>query len=153
LLHPVSVLALIAVILNDRVLKVRYPGMISGKLSDLAGLVYFPLFIATLVELKRRIASKRGWESSPQVTGVVAVITGIVFTLAKTWTPWADAYRIIFGAIWWPLDAARSTIAGDGLPPLSRLHLVQDWTDLVALPALIVPVFIASRVRDLRPTK
>ena len=40
LLHPVALLALVLVIFNDRVLKVRYPSEFTGKLSDVAGLVF-----------------------------------------------------------------------------------------------------------------
>lgn len=145
-------MALVTVILNDRVLKLHCAGVVSGKLSDVAGLIYFPLFVATIVELARRLIGRKSWASSPRLVGIVTLITGIVFTLAKIWALWADAYRNTFGAVWWPFDAARSLIGGDGWPPLGRLHLVQDWTDLVALPALLVPIFVARRVAATRGT-
>ena len=40
-------------IVNDRVLKVRYPSEVTGKLSDFAGLVFFPLFLVAAAEALR----------------------------------------------------------------------------------------------------
>jgi hypothetical protein len=42
LAHPVTVLALLVLILNDHVWKTRQPGLVTGKLSDAAGLVLMP---------------------------------------------------------------------------------------------------------------
>ena len=39
LAHPGSVLALVVLVLNDHVLKQAWPGLVTGKLSDVAGLV------------------------------------------------------------------------------------------------------------------
>ncbi len=45
LLHPVSLASMALLGLNDHVLKGLFPGLITGKLSDFAGLVFFPLVL------------------------------------------------------------------------------------------------------------
>ena len=62
LLHPVALLATALVILNDRVLKPEMPGVVSGKLSDFAGLVYFPLFVVAVLEGLRWLVRRSDWE-------------------------------------------------------------------------------------------
>jgi hypothetical protein len=42
LVHPVTLAALVVLVVNDHVLKSRFPGVITGKASDLAGLVLMP---------------------------------------------------------------------------------------------------------------
>jgi hypothetical protein len=42
-------LGLVVLLLNDFYLKYRYPGIITGKLSDIAGLFIFPFFIAVFI--------------------------------------------------------------------------------------------------------
>ncbi len=48
LIHPVTVAATALLILNDQVLKAAYPGWLTGKLSDVAGLVMAPPLLAVL---------------------------------------------------------------------------------------------------------
>ena len=43
LLHPVALLSIAVLILNDHVLKPSLPGLVSGKLSGIAVLVLLPL--------------------------------------------------------------------------------------------------------------
>lgn len=44
---PLFILAIALLLLNDHYLKSAYPGLLSGKLSDIAGLFAFPLFVAS----------------------------------------------------------------------------------------------------------
>ena len=46
LAHPLAVGSLVLLALNDHVLKQAWPGWVTGKLSDLAGLVVAPLVLA-----------------------------------------------------------------------------------------------------------
>ena len=48
LFSPYFLLALLLLLLNDHFLKAAYPGFLSGKLSDFAGLFIFPYFFAAL---------------------------------------------------------------------------------------------------------
>ena len=42
LASPVAVVSLVLLVLNDHVLKQAWPGVVTGKLSDVAGLVVAP---------------------------------------------------------------------------------------------------------------
>jgi hypothetical protein len=47
-LHPVPLAALAILIVNDHLLKGRGPGWLTGKLSDFAGVLFFPLLLTAL---------------------------------------------------------------------------------------------------------
>ncbi len=142
LLHPVALGAALLLALNDHALKALWPGTVTGKLSDFAGLVVFPLFLQALWELLRPRAAP-----SLRVLVVAAAATALVFALVKVWPPASDAYRVAFGALRWPLDALMSGT----LPPLQRVRLTADATDLVALPAVLIS--IGCRTRPLSPRR
>ncbi|MFN8040964.1 MAG: hypothetical protein U0Q07_17240 [Acidimicrobiales bacterium] len=139
-------MALAVVIVNDRVLKAAHPSVVTGKLSDLAGLVYFPLFVVATAEALRRLRGRNGWEHTWRAVALVAVFTGAVFVAIKCWPLAAAAYAPTVGALVWPAQAVGSLIGGGGLPPLAPAPLVMDPSDLVALPMLVVPVLVARRV-------
>ncbi len=139
--RPLVICALALLIVNDHLLKAAYPGLVTGKLSDFAGLVFFPLLLAAACE---QLGVRRGMQ-----TIVVAVIaTGIVFAAIKLSPGAGDLYRHAVAALQWPFRAAHALLAGDAMPRLGRAHLAADPTDLVALVALAVPVVLARRVRS-----
>lgn len=146
LLSPVALVALGLVVLNDRVLKSAYPSVVTGKLSDLGGLVYFPLFVVAVAEALRRISRRQSWPLASRSVVVVAAVTGVVFAAIKCWAPAAVVYRPAIGAVVWPAHAVASLIGGGELPPLAPAPLVMDPSDLVTLPMLVVPVLVARRV-------
>jgi len=150
LLHPVAVAALVVVIVNDRVLKVRYPSEVSGKLSDFAGLVFFPLFLVAAIEGARWLYRRSSWPLTSRAVVVAVVVVGAAMVAIKTSQPAGDVYRTVMGAVLYPVNAAASVARGDGLPSLGRVGLVPDRTDLFALPFLLVPVWVAHRVMDAR---
>lgn len=134
---PLPLLAIALLILNDHVLKARVPGVATGKLSDLAGMVFFPLLLAAMAEhvgLRRR-----------GTVAIAAVATGTVFAAIKLWAPAGDLYRVGLAALQWPFRALAASVTDTALPALGRAHLTTDLTDLVVLPALIVPVLLAGR--------
>lgn len=49
--HPVFLASLGMLVLNDHFLKAAYPGLVTGKVSDVAGLIVFPLMIISVVDL------------------------------------------------------------------------------------------------------
>jgi hypothetical protein len=123
ILHPVTLGALGLLLLNDHVLKAAYPGLITGKLSDVAGMIFFPSLLVALGEVVLRLRSSRAL-----VVGCVCA-TGFVFALTKSWEPAADVYRVALGLLQAPFRG--------GCAPV---RFVCDPTDLVALPALLVPL-------------
>ena len=144
LLHPVALAAIALLIANDHLLKRVAPGVLTGKLSDFAGLVFFPLFLRALLEmtLGPRARSSR---TLGALSLISVVLTGAVFAWVKTTALGAETYRVGLGLLQWPFGAALDLVRGHGLPGLWRVAVTRDATDLVALPALAVPLWIASR--------
>ena len=104
--HPVTVAAVVVLLVNDHVLKAAYPGWVTGKLSDVAGLVVLPPVLSVL-----------GLRRLPSVA-----VTGLGFTVVKVFPGIA-----LLLSSWWGVVRA-------------------DPTDLVALPALGLALWIGSTV-------
>jgi len=112
LAHPVSLLAVGILLLNDHVLKDAYGTWWTGKLSDVAGLVFAPALLAVaLTALAPRLDRRRAAAIS------IAAI-GVIFTWVKL---------TALGAA--TASAAWSAIAGPSV-------VLRDPTDLLTLPAL-----------------
>lgn len=139
LLHPISLLCLAVWGLNDHVLKARYGNWLTGKLSDFAGLLVFPLLLLTLLELglwatgKRRKANLREWLA-------VLLVAGLGFTAAKC-TTWGDvAYSVWVGLLHDPLATLRAPFE-----VAARVQHTQDPTDAIALPMLMAAWWFGKR--------
>ncbi|WP_066366734.1 hypothetical protein [Herbidospora mongoliensis] len=82
--QPLTVLALVVLVVNDHVLKQAFPGFVTGKLSDVAGLILLP----PLLDLVLR---------RPKVS---IAVTGIAFTLVKASATGAwlasEAWSLVF---------------------------------------------------------
>ena len=110
--HPLTVAAAFLLLLNDHVLKTAFPGPVTGKLSDVAGLVAAPALLALAVGL---IAPK----APPSWPAAIALVaTGAGFTWTKASQAGAEA-----------ASAAWSVVNGPSV-------ILADPTDLLALPAL-----------------
>ena len=103
ILHPLSLAAIGLLVLNDHVLKHTWPGFVTGKLSDFAGLAFFPLFLQAVWEVATRSPSR-----SRRVAVVAIIATGIAFALVKTWAPANEAYRWCWGAAQWVVRSVAS---------------------------------------------
>lgn len=141
LLHPLALGAMAVLALNDHWGKAAWPGLVTGKLSDVAGLLFFPLAVQAAWELVRARGG-RATEPSRSVLVGAALATAVVFTLVKVSPAAAELYRLTFGALRWPLDAVLALARTSPLPPLSKVMLTRDVTDLVALPAVLVSVLV-----------
>lgn len=69
ILHPIFIICLLTLIINDFYLKTSLGNWLTGKLSDFAGLIVFPIFIAYLFPTTKK------W---------ISVLTGILFLVWKT---------------------------------------------------------------------
>lgn len=149
ILHPVSLAALAVLVVNDHVLKATFPSWWTGKLSDVAGLAFAPLLVTAAVAL----VTRRDVTQRAVVTA--AVVVGAGFTAIKLWAPAGDLYRLAVAALQWPLHAVPALLGGAATPGLGRAQLAMDATDLIALPALLVPAWLAtsyaSTPRKMRP--
>ncbi len=144
LLHPVPLLAIAVLVINDQVLKNAAPGVITGKLSDVAGMLFFPLFIVAVAEVVAAAAGR--WHGpSPRWIGLAVAGTGLAFAAFKTIPAGEAVYEAVLGAAQWPFRALAGAIGGGGVPPFQAVELNRDPTDLVALAALWVPLAIGLR--------
>ncbi|MEV1318192.1 hypothetical protein AB0J14_19165 [Micromonospora arborensis] len=112
LCHPATLFALVLLLVNDHVLKAAHPGVVTGKLSDVAGLVLAPPLVAVLLTLLVPRLPAR----AAALAGLVAVGAG--FALVKS-----SGYAAELASSAW------TVLAG---PSLVRA----DRTDLLTLPAL-----------------
>ncbi|MGC5383030.1 hypothetical protein ACPXCJ_00900 [Micromonospora chalcea] len=121
--HPGTVLSLIVLVLNDHVFKAAFPGLVTGKLSDVAGLVLAPPLVAVLVTLAvPRFRSR-------SVAGFALALVGLGFAVVKV-----DEQAAAAASQMW------SVVSG---PSLIRA----DPTDLLTLPALAVAAWTWRRAR------
>ncbi|MGI5212290.1 hypothetical protein [Plantactinospora sp. CA-290183] len=123
LAHPVTLLAIVLLVVNDHLLKAAYPGPVTGKLSDVAGLVVLPPLLAlALAGVAPRLSGRR-------VALAGLGLTGVAFALVKAT----------------PAGAAAASALWTGLTGPSVI--LADRTDLVALPALGVAGWVWTRGR------
>ena len=139
LLHPVSLAAIAVLALNDHWAKGRLPPWLTGKASDVAGMVFFPLVLWAVIELALWLFGRR--ERRPHHLYVSAAATGAVFTAINLSRAAGDGYAWALAALQWPV---RSALSGD-LIALEPVAHVVDPTDLVALPALAIAVWVGRR--------
>jgi hypothetical protein len=121
---PIAAIAVLAA--NDHWGKAAFPGLVTGKLSDVAGLAFFPLLLVALAE---RVAAP-----SRRLVTLCVLATGVTFTLVKCWSPAHAAYA-------WGLGLLQAPFRGAWLP----VHLEMDRTDLWALPVLVLPWLLGVR--------
>ncbi|MCL2823207.1 MAG: PQQ-like beta-propeller repeat protein [Polyangiaceae bacterium] len=111
LVHPLWWVALVLLIANDHLLKGSgfLPAVVTGKLSDFAGLIVAPAVLCGLLGLDRRVPRAGAYA----LVGVVFAAMNLVPAVANMWTALLGSVGIPFRV--WP-----------------------DPTDLIALPALLV---------------
>ncbi|OGO57905.1 MAG: hypothetical protein A2V85_00680, partial [Chloroflexi bacterium RBG_16_72_14] len=140
LAHPVAVIAVVVLVINDHVLKQAMPGLLTGKLSDVAGLVFFPLLLAEALVAVSRLAPRHAVRRSMHLVLASATATGIAFALVKTTTVGGIVFSWTWGAAQWV--AMLGPLSGAPIRPVAT---VPDTMDLLALPALLGAAWIAGR--------
>lgn len=140
--HPVAITALAVLVVNDRWLKSAWPGFVTGKLSDCAGLVLLPIALLSVTELLRRTFRRPvTWRYDPFVW-VALSVTGFIFV--KLTPAGNDAYAWAIGAVRW---APRALLHGSGLS-IRPILVSRDRSDLLALAFSALPVLlIRNRTR------
>ncbi len=139
LLHPACVVAVAVLVLNDHWFKHAFHGPITGKLSDFAGLVFFPLFLQAAWEVG---TTRARFEPRREVLVLAALASALVLGAINVCGPAGDLYQWGLGALQWPAYAAKAFISGEALPAIRWVSLDRDPTDLIALPAALVAVRI-----------
>lgn len=135
LLHPVPLLALALLLANDWLLKPHgwAPAVVTGKLSDVTGLVVAPLLCTAALDCALWLATRLG--------------SGLLwdFSLGRG-RLWAAALAVgaLFSAVKLSPALAHEVVAAGGRAGLSW-RIASDPTDLLALPALALAVWLGRR--------
>ena len=131
LLHPIPLLAVAVLLLNDHVLKGAgwLPAVVTGKLSDLAGLLFFPLLLTSVADTALLLLAgllRTRWNFSLTRAKLAAAVaaTGALFVAIKLSAGAAAALADVLGKV--GFDSA----------------IVADPTDLVALPMLALAYWL-----------
>ena len=144
LLHPVFAAAVALLLVNDHVLKTAFPGLVTGKLSDFAGLMFFPVLVVATWEVLASVA--RRWSGPRWLPLIVAVIvTAVVFVAIKVSSEGASLFAEVLGRIQWFGATLVAWVIGGPTPRVSPVAVVRDPTDLVALLALLVALAVGIR--------
>jgi hypothetical protein len=127
MLHPVVVGAVLVLLMNDHILKQRWPSVLTGKLSDAAGLVFFPLLLVAVAEICR------SWMGLPapsrRFVATCVALTGLAFAAAEVVPVVDGALELAWGWTRWPVDALTGR-------SVRSVVMVADPTDLLTLPTL-----------------
>jgi hypothetical protein len=129
-MHPLTLAALLILLVNDHLLRRFWPSWITGKLGDVAWLVFAPLCVAVFTAW---LAPRHHPQHEKQTLRLALVFTGGIFSLAKT-IP-------VFHAL--VTDGFSSLL---GFPA----GTVRDPGDLLALPALAISWVIWEHSADTR---
>jgi len=129
--HPLPVIAVLVLIVNDHALKATalWP-LLSGKLSDLAGLFFFPLLVCALLHalsvLLAGVGGRRPPEHpSPTLLLGICGATALAFAAIQVSPGAAAGYAHVVGVLAELVDPLWS----------ARATHTMDPTDLLALPA------------------
>lgn len=137
LLHPLALGAVALLLVNDHVLKAIAPGLLTGKLSDIAGLVFFPLLLVAATEA---VASGFGRWRGPSRVAVVAAVatTALAFAAVKLLPAAESGLEATVGLLQWPVRGLLNFATGVPVGPPAPVDIIRDSTDLVALAALAI---------------
>ena len=145
LLHPLVLLAIAVLVVNDHWLKAAWPGPITGKLSDFAGLLFFPLFLQAMWEVGSATVGRPSVGSRGLLL-VVVVLAGALFSAVQLVPTATEAYEVGLGTLQWLAGLVPSALLGR--PPQAGpvpVVLTPDPTDLVALPMLLIAYRLGLR--------
>ena len=136
-LHPVTLAAVALLLLNDWVLKARFRGsFVTGKLSDIAGLIFAPVVLSAAIGMVLWGAKKLGARGDPRSGSTLThrrlilccAATALGFAVVKLYPPVGDvvARMIGHGASFYP-----------------------DWTDVLCTPCVLIAYWIGRDELDL----
>jgi hypothetical protein len=113
--QPIILISIMVLLINDHILKIVMPSWITGKLSDFAGLFFFPFLLAAVLAFPLEAL---GGKPRP-IFGWACIFTGLWFSLMKTVLPINELTATFAG---WLVNA--------------QAQIVMDVTDLIALPMI-----------------
>lgn len=135
-----AALALLAV--NDHLLKAAFPGLLTGKLSDVAALIVVPPIV---VELARLAAGPLWSPAARRRTAIAAgiLVAGLLATVKVD--PVANAwYATLLGLVQWPVTTVVAVLEGTSIGGPLAAPTIIDPGDLAALPAAALGTWVAA---------
>ena len=117
---------------NDHVFKGRWPAAATGKISDFAGLFFFPLLLLAVSEILLATTS-RNWRAGRARLSAVVAVTAAGFVAVKVSPVMGEFYGSALGLLRWPVEAARNAASGQAWPEVVPARIRTDTTDLLAL--------------------
>ncbi len=137
---------LVVLITNDYVLKRAMPDEVTGKLSDIAGLVLLPLAVVSVVEAVRYVIHRERWQTTTgELLGAIAV-AALGFIAVKSSNAVGQTYGDVLGAVRWLPATGIALIERQTAPTMRPVLVTHDVTDLLALPALALAWLNAAPV-------
>ena len=142
--HPLVVGMLFLWIINDHVLKAAYGNFWTGKLSDVAGLVVFPLIPLALYEFYCAWTS-RNPRLHRMIFGASMAFTASLLIAINLSEACSTLCCEFVATIQWPFLSGWALFSGQKIPNLPQLTATPDPTDLFTLPALLIPLYLQKR--------
>lgn len=140
LVAPIVVLSLLALVVNDHWLKAAHPSWLTGKISDVAGLIVAPVLLISIAEVV-------AWLSGRTLTGLrhpmaaVAAAVGFAFAAVQLIPAATNAYAELAGHSARVVAMIVPVVSSSG----GSADVTADPADLAALIALIVPIRLSRR--------
>jgi hypothetical protein len=151
LTHPVMMLSLVVLVINDHWAKAVFANHVTGKLSDAAGSLLLAGLLAVMWSLWV------GWLTTGRLRGAAVTVTnawvavGVVVAgvaVAKTTPMGANLAAWGLGCVRWPLDLALGVVSGNAVAASGPVMVVVDATDvLAALFAFLLVVMVSATQR------
>ncbi|WP_214110124.1 hypothetical protein [Acrocarpospora catenulata] len=142
--HPLNVAAVVVLLLNDHVFKALWPGVVTGKLSDFAGLLVAPPLLNLLIGRPR----------------VAILLTGAGFALVKTTATGAALASQAWTLVWGPSQVLADPTDLVALPALYAAWWIWNHPDpgavrlaraLVVIPVAVLAVAATSAAEVYQP--
>ncbi len=134
---PLSLGALAVMVVNGAWLQRAFPNFLTGKISDVAVLFFFPFFLMALLNTGKALealisGSKRIAEPSLQKLKRTIAFTALVFILLQISPTFVRYYLGVLGDM-------------NVFPWMKSFRYTPDLTDLLTLPTLIFTYFYGRR--------
>jgi len=120
--------AIIVILINDKVLKRNYPSLMTGKLSDFAGIFALPVFSASLIEI-----TTRRFVNLKIMTVILFTVT-VLFIGTKMNAPTSN----FIGDIWFQLLRPIRSITTGSVTPVTFVRDTSDLLALISVPVVFV---------------
>ena len=119
--------------LNDHALKGAdiVPAWLTGKLSDFAGLLFFPLLLQAVVEVTQKLGGRYRGPDNRLLLGLTA-LTALVFTAIQCFEAAGEAYSWALAWLQWLPELVHGSTSGPHVP-VAHYADVSDTVGLLSL--------------------